>query len=264
MVRHRDMLQIALVRWFARSHWSCRYSDSLGLSTDHMEKTGFGWPHGPYFPRNLIIGRIPDIVAVTPCSFHQPTSLSIHFHGSAFRRPIHPPITISAFPLPCSGLPRMCPISTRSLFSTPSTALTQNISCTRSRLAATSSLTTFHEFPIFTASITNKGAAWALLHSLSDSAPPRRVLRDGNDQPLVHANSSVHSLASGVSMRFRNCETAQYGVPFPQLDGALAPPRETSPNNPVRVSRTYKAWTSKQGGRTNTKCVVIRRDGIIP
>ena len=125
MVRHRDMLQIALVRWFARSHWSCRYSDSLGLSTDHMEKTGFGWPHGPYFPRNLIIGRIPDIVAVTPCSFHQPTSLSIHFHGSAFRRPIHPPITISAFPLPCSGLPRMCPISTRSLFSTPSTALTE-------------------------------------------------------------------------------------------------------------------------------------------
>jgi len=114
----------------------------------------------------------------------------------------------------------MCPISTHSSFSTPSTALTQNISCTCSRPTVTSSLTTFHEFPIFTASITNKGAAWALLHSLSDSAPPRRVLWDGNDQPLVHSNSLVHSLAWGVSMRFRNCGTVQYRVPFPQLDGA--------------------------------------------
>ena len=40
-MRHRDtLLQIALVRWFPRSFWSCRYSDSLGCQPIARRKEG--------------------------------------------------------------------------------------------------------------------------------------------------------------------------------------------------------------------------------
>ena len=102
MVRHRDRLQIALVRWFARSHWSCRYSESLGCQL--INKRGSDWAYGPYPSLDSIIWSVSRYHCCKPCSFHS-SALAVQCSGAIYT--LQPQYR----PFPSSDV---CPISSHS------------------------------------------------------------------------------------------------------------------------------------------------------
>jgi len=153
-------------------------------------KRGFDWPHGPYPPSwldNLVNIQLLTYRGRTPCSFHQPTAPSHPL--SRFSVHVQTPNTLSNYNVRfSSSVLRKYPHRVCSASSNNSPHPRQHshgifLASAQGYITVTSSLTTFHEFPIFTAPITNQGAAWTPLHSLSDSAPPRRVFEDGKHRP---------------------------------------------------------------------------------
>lgn len=196
------------------------------------------------------------------------STCTVHPHSRfSVQTPNTPPTTIIASPLPCS-------VSFLDLFdkqpqlTTPSPTLIANVFRTFSEPTVTSA-TTFHKFPISSASITNKSAVCALLHSLSDFPPTRQVHGGRNGQPHYQdsftSSSVTHFLASsGAPSRFRICETVQHVVPFPQLDwrrrcATASTPRDIN----VRHRPVHDAQSLERGSRVKIQCVVMHRRGMI-
>jgi len=89
--RH-DTLQMAPVRWFGRSHWSCRYSDSLGCQLIiWREKEGSTGPTARRLDSSFVDIRVSLLYAMLF------SSVDCTGHPHSPRRPIHPPTTIKPF-----------------------------------------------------------------------------------------------------------------------------------------------------------------------
>ena len=145
-----------------RCFWSCGHSDSLGLPIDrnHGEKRVRLAPTARALPRMDSFGIYPHILAVRHALF------ILEHWPSIFRR-VRYVLELSSL---VRAFPQRSALDRRPQLATYLTASTSTVSS-----AVVTSLAAFYEFSnLYPAAITNKGAAWTLLHSLSNFIPPQR------------------------------------------------------------------------------------------